>query len=247
MIKLINVYKEFPRSGLALKNVSFHLRKGEFAFLIGPSGAGKTTILQLIHMAEQPTDGEVRVSGNSSNRMKRRDVSKLRRRVGMVFQTFRLLRDRTAAENLAFALEVTGARRSEVKAKVQRLLVQVGLASRAGAYPDELSGGEQQRIAIARALINEPKILLADEPTGNLDPVTAQEIIDLLFRINDAGTCVLFSTHDHEIVKSFGQRVIVINQGRIESDEKRRVPIDRKANLADKMYIAAARKDRLNV
>ncbi len=219
MIKLINVYKEFPRSGLALKNVSFHLRKGEFAFLIGPSGAGKTTVLQLIHMAEQPTDGEVRVSGNSSNRMKRRDVSKLRRRVGMVFQTFRLLRDRTAAENLAFALEVTGARRSEVKAKVQRLLAQVGLASRAGAYPDELSGGEQQRIAIARALIHDPVVLLADEPTGNLDERAARGVFELTRDINSSGTAVLIATHDLELVRRYPQyRVIELAEGAVVYD-----------------------------
>ena len=219
MIKLINVYKEFPRSGLALKNVSFHLRKGEFAFLIGPSGAGKTTVLQLIHMAERPTDGEVRVSGNSSNRMKRRDVSKLRRRVGMVFQTFRLLRDRTAAENLAFALEVTGARRSEVKAKVQRLLVQVGLASRAGAYPDELSGGEQQRIAIARALIHDPVVLLADEPTGNLDERAARGVFELTRDVNSSGTAVLIATHDLELVRRYPQyRVIELAEGAVVYD-----------------------------
>ncbi len=219
MIKLINVYKEFPRSGLALKNVSFHLRKGEFAFLIGPSGAGKTTVLQLIHMAEQPTDGEVRVSGNSSNRMKRRDVSKLRRRVGMVFQTFRLLRDRTAAENLAFALEVTGARRSEIKAKVQRLLAQVGLASRAGAYPDELSGGEQQRIAIARALIHDPVVLLADEPTGNLDERAARGVFELTRDINSSGTAVLIATHDLELVRRYPQyRVIELAEGAVVYD-----------------------------
>jgi cell division transport system ATP-binding protein len=219
VIKLINVYKEFPRSGLALKNVSFHLRKGEFAFLIGPSGAGKTTVLQLIHMAEQPTDGEVRVSGNSSNRMKRRDVSKLRRRVGMVFQTFRLLRDRTAAENLAFALEVTGARRSEVKAKVQRLLAQVGLASRAGAYPDELSGGEQQRIAIARALIHDPVVLLADEPTGNLDERAARGVFELTRDINSSGTAVLIATHDLELVRRYPQyRVIELAEGAVVYD-----------------------------
>jgi cell division transport system ATP-binding protein len=219
VIKLINVYKEFPRSGLALKNVSFHLRKGEFAFLIGPSGAGKTTVLQLIHMAEQPTDGEVRVSGNSSNRMKRRDVSKLRRRVGMVFQTFRLLRDRTAAENLAFALEVTGARRSEIKAKVQRLLAQVGLASRAGAYPDELSGGEQQRIAIARALIHDPVVLLADEPTGNLDERAARGVFELTRDINSSGTAVLIATHDLELVRRYPQyRVIELAEGAVVYD-----------------------------
>ncbi len=219
MIKLINVYKEYPRSGLALKNVSFHLRKGEFAFLIGPSGAGKTTILRLIHMVESPTDGEVRVSGYSSMRMKRRDIPRLRRRVGMVFQTFRLLRDRTAAENLAFALEVTGGRRSEIKGKVQRLLAQVGLAPRAGAYPDELSGGEQQRIALARALIHDPVVLLADEPTGNLDERASRGIFELTRDINSAGTAVLMATHNLDLVRRYPQyRVIELADGAVVYD-----------------------------
>jgi cell division transport system ATP-binding protein len=219
VIKLINVYKEYPRSGLALKNVSFHLRKGEFAFLIGPSGAGKTTILRLIHMVESPTDGEVRVSGYSSMRMKRRDIPRLRRRVGMVFQTFRLLRDRTAAENLAFALEVTGGRRSEIKGKVQRLLAQVGLAPRAGAYPDELSGGEQQRIALARALIHDPVVLLADEPTGNLDERASRGIFELTRDINSAGTAVLMATHNLDLVRRYPQyRVIELADGAVVYD-----------------------------
>ncbi|UCC47532.1 MAG: cell division ATP-binding protein FtsE [Gemmatimonadota bacterium] len=219
MIKLINVYKEFPRSGLALKNVSFHLRKGEFAFLTGPSGAGKTTVLQVIHMAERPTDGEVRVSGFSSRRIRRRDIPKLRRRVGMVFQNFRLLRDRTTAENLAFALEVTGARRSEIKGKVQRLLAQVGLAARAGAYPEELSGGEQQRIAIARALIHDPVVLLADEPMGNLDERAARSVFELIRDINASGTAVLMATHDLDLVRRYSQyRVIELTEGAIVYD-----------------------------
>ncbi len=219
MIKLINVYKDYPRSGLALKNVSFHLRKGEFAFLIGPSGAGKSTILRLIHMAERPSDGEVRVSGYSSTRLKRREVPILRRRVGMVFQDFRLLRNRTAAENLSFALEVSGARRGDIKGKVQRLLAQVGLAARAGAYPDELSGGEQQRIAMARALIHDPVVLLADEPMGNLDERAARGVFDLIRDINAAGTAVLMATHDLELVRRYSQhRVIELSEGAIVYD-----------------------------
>ena len=219
MIKLINVYKEYPRSGLALKNVSLHLKKGEFVFIVGPSGAGKTTVLRLVHMAERPTDGEVRVSGFSSLRMKRRDVPRLRRRVGMVFQSFRLLRDRTAAENLAFALEVTGARTSAVKTKVQRLLAHVGLAARAGAFPEELSGGEQQRIAIARALIHDPVVLLADEPTGNLDERASRGVFELVRDISSTGTAVLMATHDLEIVRRYSQyRVIELADGAIVYD-----------------------------
>jgi cell division transport system ATP-binding protein len=219
VIKLINVYKEYPRSGLALKNVSFHLKKGEFAFIIGPSGAGKSTVLHLIHMAEQPSDGEVRVSGYSSARMKRRDVPRLRRRVGMVFQDFRLLRDRTAADNLAFALEVSGAKRSEIKGKVQRLLAQVGLAARAGAYPEELSGGEQQRIVMARALIHDPVVLLADEPMGNLDERASRGVFDLIRDINSSGTAVMMATHDLELVRRYSQyRVIELAEGAIVYD-----------------------------
>ncbi len=219
MIKLINVYKEYPRSGLALKNVSLHIRKGEFAFLTGPSGAGKSTILRLIHMTERPSEGEVRVSGFSSKQVKRRDIPQLRRRVGMVFQDFRLLRSRTAAENLAFAQEVTGGKRSEIKGKVQRLLAQVGLASRASAYPEELSGGEQQRIAIARALIHDPVILLADEPTGNLDERAANGVFDLIREINSVGTAVLIATHDLDLVRRFSQyRVLELADGAIVYD-----------------------------
>ena len=219
MIKLVNVYKEYPRSGLALKNVSLHLAKGEFAFLTGPSGAGKSTVLRLVHMAERPTDGEVRVSGYSSKRLRRRELPQLRRRVGMVFQDFRLLRDRTAWENLAFALEVTGARRGEIKNKVQRLLAQVGLAARAGAYPDELSGGEQQRVALARALIHDPVVLLADEPTGNLDERSARAVFDLIRNIHASGTAVLVATHDLDLVRRNSQlRVVELVEGAIVYD-----------------------------
>jgi cell division transport system ATP-binding protein len=221
VIKLINVYKEYPRSGLALKDVSFHLAKGEFAFLTGPSGAGKSTVLRLIHMAEEPTDGEVRVSGFSSKRIRRRDIPKLRRRVGVIFQDFRLLRDRTTAENLAFALEVTGARPNEMKSKVQRLLAQVGLAARAGAFPSELSGGEQQRIALARALIHDPVVLLADEPMGNLDERAAKGIFELARDINASGTAVLMATHDLELIRRHSQyRVIELAEGAVVYDSK---------------------------
>ena len=219
MIKLIDVYREYPRSGLALKNVSFHVKKGEFAFITGPSGAGKSTILRLIHMAEAPSNGEVRVSGFSSKRIKRREIPKLRRRVGYVFQDFRLLRDRTAAENLAFALEVTGTRRNDIKGKVQRLLAQVGLASKAGSFPDELSGGEQQRVAMARALIHEPVVLLADEPMGNLDERASRGIFDLTKDINASGTAVLMATHDLELVRRYSQyRVIELSEGAVVYD-----------------------------
>ncbi len=231
----------------ALDNVSFTVANGEFLCLTGPSGAGKSSILRLIAMDAFPTKGEVMVRGMLSSKMSRRKVPMLRREIGFVFQDFRLLEDRSVEDNISFVQLCVGIPHALIVKNNMRVLTQVGLYDKRHRLPRQLSGGEQQRVAIARAMVNSPKILLADEPTGNLDPVNAQEIIDLLFRINDAGTSVLFSTHDHGIVKTFGQRVIVINNGRIESDEKRRVPVDRRANLADKMYIAAARKDRLNV
>ncbi len=220
----------------ALSNVHFNVDNGEFLCLTGPSGAGKSSILRLIAMDAFPTKGEVMVRGMMASKMNRRKIPQLRREIGFVFQDFRLLHDRSIEDNVAFAQLVVGVPRVEIIKNVMRVLTQVGLYGKRYRRPHELSGGEQQRVAIARAMVNSPKILLADEPTGNLDPVTAQEIIDLLFRINDAGTCVVFSTHDHQIVKTFGQRVLVINNGRVESDIKRRGLVDRTANLADNMY-----------
>jgi cell division transport system ATP-binding protein len=223
----------------ALSNVHFSVDNGEFLCLTGPSGAGKSSILRLIAMDAFPTQGEVMVRGMMASKMNRGKVPQLRREIGFVFQDFRLLGDRNVEDNIAFAQLVVGVPRAQIMRNVIRVLTQVGLYSKRYRMPHELSGGEQQRVAIARAMVNSPKILLADEPTGNLDPVTAQEIINLLFRINDGGTCVVFSTHDHQIVKTFGQRVIVIKDGRIASDVKRRVPVDRTASLADQMYRGA--------
>jgi len=220
----------------ALSNVHFSVDNGEFLCLTGPSGAGKSSILRLIAMDAFPTKGEVMVRGMMASKMNRRKVPQLRREIGFVFQDFRLLADRSIEANIAFAQLVVGVPRAEIIRNVMRVLTQVGLYGKRHRRPHELSGGEQQRVAIARAMVNSPKILLADEPTGNLDPATAQEIIDLLFRINDSGTCVVFSTHDHQIVKTFGQRVIVIKDGRIESDVTRRAPVDRNASLVDHMY-----------
>ena len=196
MIRFDQVSREFPRIGMALSDVTFRLHKGEFAFLTGHSGAGKTTVLRLIHVADRPSAGELRVSGYDTSKLRSKDIAMLRRKIGYVFQDFRLLRDRSAAENVAFALEVTGARRSVVRAKVGRLLAQVGLAAKARSLPSELSGGEQQRVAVARALANDPVLLLADEPTGNLDERATRGIFDLFRAINAAGTAVLFATHD---------------------------------------------------
>ena len=218
MIKFTNVFKTYAKGGLALKDVSFHIAKGEFAFLTGHSGAGKSTVLKLIYADERPTSGEVRVSGYDLTDVRPYDVPHLRRRLGIVFQDFRLLEDRTAEENVAFALEVTGARRSGIPARVMRVLTQVGLAAKAGAYPRELSGGEQQRVAIARALVNEPQVLLADEPTGNLDERATRGVFQLLRDINASGTAVAMATHDLELVRSAPYRVIELQDGAVVYD-----------------------------
>jgi len=220
VIKLTNVFKTYAKGGLALKDVTFHIAKGEFAFLTGHSGAGKSTVLKLIYADEQPTDGEVRVSGYVVTDLSPRDVPHLRRRLGIVFQDFRLLEDRTAEENVAFALEVTGARRSTIPARVMRVLTQVGLAAKAGAYPKELSGGEQQRVAIARALVNEPQVLLADEPTGNLDERATRGVFQLLRDINASGTAVVMATHDLELVRTAPYRVIELQEGGVVYDSE---------------------------
>ncbi|MFS8637996.1 MAG: cell division ATP-binding protein FtsE [Gemmatimonadota bacterium] len=219
MIRFEAVSKEYPRFGLALDNVSFEVRKAEFCFLTGHSGAGKSTILRLIHMADRPTRGEVRVSGYSSHKIRPREIAILRRKVGFIFQDFRLLPDRTAAQNVAFALEVTGARRSLIRQRVAKLLAQVGLASKAEAYPSELSGGEQQRVAIARALAHEPMLLLADEPTGNLDERATRGIMELFRSINAAGTAIIMATHDLDLVRSMPNcRVLELDHGRLVYD-----------------------------
>jgi cell division transport system ATP-binding protein len=219
VIKFHRVSKAFPPRGAALDDVSFHVHKGEFAFLTGHSGSGKTTTLRLVHMGERPSDGEVRVSGFSSLRTSDRDLWKLRRRVGYVFQDFRLLPGRTAAENIAFALEVTGHARDEISARTQRLLAQVGLVSKGGLRVEELSGGERQRVAIARALANEPLVLLADEPTGNLDERATSGIMDLFLQINAMGMSILMATHDLELVRKHASlRLLELAHGKLVYD-----------------------------
>ena len=218
MIRFTKVTKDYPRLGAALNNVSFSVAKGEFVFLTGPSGAGKSTILKLIYMEERPTDGEVRVCGMSSVTIRRGEIPKLRRRLGIVFQDFRLLEDRTAEANVGFALEVTGAPRATIASKVARVLTQVGLASKATSYPRELSGGEQQRVAIARALVNDPVLLIADEPTGNLDDRATRGIFQLLREINASGTAVLMATHNLELIRRSDYRSIELNRGQIVFD-----------------------------
>ena len=218
MIRFDHVTKEYPRTGAALKDVSFRLAKGEFAFLTGPSGSGKSTLLKLIYVEELPTEGEVRVANQETRSLRRRDVALLRRKLGIVFQDFRLLEDRTAEENVAFALEVTGTPRTVIPGKVGRLLARVGLSSKGTSYPRQLSGGEQQRVAIARALANDPFVLVADEPTGNLDDRATRGIFQLLRDINAAGTAVLMATHDLELIRRSEARVIELNRGQIVYD-----------------------------
>ena len=219
MIKLTNVSKEYPKRGYALRDVSFHVRKGEFAFLTGHSGSGKSTTMRLIHMAERPTSGEVRVTGYSSELLSPGEVWKVRRRVGYVFQDFRLLPGRTAMENVAFVLEVTGTPRKDIGPRAQRLLSQVGLSAKSGALVNELSGGEQQRVAVARALANDPFVLLADEPTGNLDDRATRGIVELFWEINAKGMAVLMATHDLELVRRHPHaRVLELDNGRLVYD-----------------------------
>lgn len=221
MIKLTSVSKEYPKRGYALRDVSLHVRKGEFVFLTGHSGSGKSTTMRLVHMAERPTSGEVRVAGYSSQVLPDREVWKVRRRVGCVFQDFRLLPGRTAQENLAFVLEVTGTPRKDIVPRAQRLLGQVGLSAKAGALVNELSGGEQQRVAVARALANDPFVLLADEPTGNLDERATRGIVDIFWEINASGMAVLMATHDMELIRRHPHaRVLELDNGRLVYDSR---------------------------
>ena len=231
MIRLSHVYKNFPNGALALKDVSFQIGRGEFVFLTGHSGAGKSTIMKLLFAEQRPTSGEVRVSGYDVTSLRSDDVPKLRRRLGVVFQDFRLLEDRTAAENIAFALEVTGARRDTIEARVMRVLTQVGLTAKSRAYPRELSGGEQQRVAIARALVNDPSILIADEPTGNLDERAPRGVFQLLRDINAGGTVVVMATHDLDLVRQAPYRIIELREGSVVYDSQADEPESAESEL----------------
>ena len=218
MIRFAHVFKSYPNGALALKDVSFAINKGEFVFLTGHSGAGKSTILKMLFAEQRPSSGDVRVASYAVQTMRGEDVPKLRRKLGIVFQDFRLLEDRTASENVAFALEVTGGRHDTIPARVMRVLTQVGLAAKARAYPRELSGGEQQRVAIARALVNDPSILLADEPTGNLDERATRGVFQLLREINTSGTIVVMATHDLDLVRQTTYRTIEMREGGVVYD-----------------------------
>jgi cell division transport system ATP-binding protein len=221
MISLRNVSLIYQNGVRALDNVTLEIAKGDFVFLVGHSGTGKSSLLRLLYREQVPNSGEITVDGIRVDRLKRGRVPALRRHLGVVFQDFKLLSDKTVWENVAFAMQVTGAHTRDVMRQVPRALDLVGLAHKSRMYPGELSGGEQQRTAIARALVNNPKILLCDEPTGNLDPSNTTEIMELLLRINLKGTTVLVATHNQAVVDRMRRRVVRLEDGRIVTDEER--------------------------
>lgn len=226
MITLENVSKSYSTGAPALNNVSIQIDEGEFVFIVGDSGSGKSTFIRLLLRELLPTSGKIIVNGNDVARLKRRQIPKFRRNIGVVFQDFRLLKDRNVYENVAFAQRVIQVSNKEIKKNVPSMLSIVGLAGKYKAKPRQLSGGEQQRVALARALVNNPPILLADEPTGNLDPKNSWEIMKLLEEINEKGTTVVVVTHNREIVNAMKKRVVTMNKGVIVSDEKEGSYID---------------------
>ncbi len=221
MILLSNVSKVYPNGSTALDDVSFFVERGEFVFIVGPSGSGKSTLIKLLMHEETATEGQVIINNKDIGKLKRREIPYLRRSMGVVFQDFRLLSNKTVYENVAFAMDIIGASRKEIRKQVPNVLSLVGLSHKAKSYPRELSGGEQQRVALARALVNNPAFLIADEPTGNLNPKVAMEIMELLDNINKRGTTVIMATHAKDIVDSMKKRVIAIEEGKIVRDESR--------------------------
>ena len=218
MIELINVTKRYDHDVVALSDVNIKIEKGEFIFLEGPSGSGKSTFLKLLLKEEIPTEGTVIVNEKNLENVKEKDVPYLRRKIGCVFQDFRLIYDKTVYDNIVLALRVCSASEREIKTAVSTTLNQVGLTGRENSYPNQLSGGEQQRVGLARALVTRPPIVIADEPTGNLDDETAKEIMKILYDINKNGTTVIMVTHNHEIIEKSGKRVIRLEKGRVISD-----------------------------
>ena len=219
MIAFQNVSKIYSTTSTALEDVSFEIAPGEFLSLAGRSGAGKSTIIKLLIGEERPTHGRVFFGQYEVNKIKTRDLPEFRRHIGIVFQDFRLLTAKTAAENVAFALEVAGRADEEIDDLVPQVLDLVGLADKANHFPHQLSGGEQQRVAIARAMVHKPEVIIADEPTGNLDPFHTWEIVNLLLKINELGTTVILATHDKEIINTLSRRVMTMDRGRIVRDE----------------------------
>ncbi len=221
MIKTVAVEKSYKGDICALRDISINIEKSEFVFIVGPSGSGKSTFMKLLTKEEEPTQGDIYVAGKNQASLPRWRVPYLRRNVGCIFQDFKLLPNKTVFENVAFALEVIGRPKALVQRQVPQILELVGLGEKLDRFPDELSGGEQQRVSIARAFVNRPLILVADEPTGNLDPVTSVGIMRLLDRINRTGTTVVMATHDHAIVDSMRRRVIELDSGHVVRDQSR--------------------------
>jgi cell division transport system ATP-binding protein len=223
MIRVENVSMVFKGSTVALRDISMEISRGEFVFLVGSTGSGKTTLIRLLLREEEPSDGRIYIAGKDIATLPRWRIPYLRRSIGCVFQDYKLLPNKTVYENVAFALEVIGRNRGMIRQRVPEMLELVGLGDKTGRFPDELSGGEQQRVSIARAMVNQPPILLADEPTGNLDPGTSAEIMRLLGRINAKGTTVVMATHDHAIVDQSRKRVIELDNGKVVRDQVRGV------------------------
>lgn len=223
MIEFVNIVKKYDHNVTAINKVSLKIDKGDFVFLVGPSGSGKSTFLRLLIKEEEPTSGKILVDGKDITKLKRKEIPFLRRKIGFVFQDFRLLYDRTVEENIVFALRVIEASEREIKTQLKSVLQMVGLTGKENYYPNQLSGGEQQRVALARALATKPPILIADEPTGNLDPKTAEEIFKTLQEINARGTTILVVTHAKDIVDTMNKRVIALDHGNVVKDEARGV------------------------
>ena len=217
-IKFRGVEKTYPNGVNALYNLDLDIKKKEFVFVIGASGSGKSTLIKMLYREERPTRGEIYLGGINVAKVKNNKVYKLRRKIGIVFQDFKLLPKLTVYENVAFALEIYGLPSSEVKRKVLKALDLVGLKARSKSYPDQLSGGEQQRVAIARAIVNSPKLLICDEPTGNLDPDTSLEVMKVIEKINDLGTTIVMATHDREMVDKMKKRVLLLDNGKLVKD-----------------------------
>ncbi|MDD3298396.1 MAG: cell division ATP-binding protein FtsE [Firmicutes bacterium] len=221
MIAIKDVSKKYPNGTVALDGINIDIHKGEFVFFVGASGAGKSTLVKLILKEENPTAGSMSIDGVMINTIKRRQIPYFRRKLGVVFQDFRLLPDKTVAENVAFAMHIVEASKREITRQVPRVLSIVGLGDKADVFPGQLSGGEQQRVSLARAIVNNPALLIADEPTGNLDPDTAWEIMKILKEINQRGTTVIMATHARDIVNYMRQRVVTLDGGRIVRDQER--------------------------
>ncbi|MFC0187397.1 cell division ATP-binding protein FtsE [Fictibacillus aquaticus] len=219
MIEMIDVWKTYPNGVMALNGIDVFIEKGDFVYVVGPSGAGKSTFIKCMYREERPTKGAIMINGTNLAKVKERQIPKVRRKIGVVFQDFKLLPKLTVYENVAFALEVIEESPKVIRQRVMEVLDLVKLKSKARMFPDELSGGEQQRVSIARSIVNRPPVIIADEPTGNLDPETAWEIMDIFKEINERGTTVVMATHNKEIVNTIKHRVIAIEGGRIVRDE----------------------------